>query len=127
VAAAIQRDPDHDACVALFEQALSPFVIPELVITEAAHLVGRIVGPSAAASFIRELANAAVSFHCSDSRDLHRMAELMDTYADLLLGAVDAAVIATAERLGASKIATLDRRHFHIVRPAHVTAFELIP
>jgi hypothetical protein len=40
------------------------------------------------------------------------MAELMDTYADLPLGTV-----AAAERLGITKIATLDRRHFTVVRP----------
>lgn len=55
------------------------------------------------------------------------MAELIGTYADLRLGAVDASVIATAERLGATTIATLDRRHFTVVRPRHVEAFDLVP
>jgi predicted nucleic acid-binding protein len=127
VAAAIRRDPDHDRCVAFFEQVSEPLVIPQLVITEAAHLVGRILTPSAEASFIRELADAVVSFHCNDPRDLYRMAELMDTYADLPLGTVDAAVIATAERLSVTRIATLDRRHFTVVRPTHVPSFELLP
>jgi predicted nucleic acid-binding protein len=127
VAAAIRRDPDHEACVAFFEQVSEPFVIPQLVITEAAHLVGRILNASAAVSLIRQLADAVVSFHCNDPRDLHRMAELMDAYTDLPLGTVDAAVIATAERLGVTKIATLDRRHFIVVRPTHVASFELLP
>jgi uncharacterized protein len=35
-------------------------------------------------------------------------------------------VIAIAERLGQSEIATLDRRHFSVVRPAHVDAFLLV-
>ena len=34
---------------------------------------------------------------------------------------------AVAERLGATEIATLDRRHFSIVRAAHVGAFRLLP
>jgi hypothetical protein len=55
------------------------------------------------------------------------MAELVRTYADLPLGAVDAAVVATAERLGASDLATLDRRHFSIVHPSHVGSFTLLP
>jgi len=91
--------PDHDRCVTFFEEVSEPLVIPQLVITEAAHLVDRILSASAEASCIRELADAVVSFHCNDPRDLHRMADLMDTYADLPLGTVDAAVIATAERL----------------------------
>ncbi len=51
----------------------------------------------------------------------------METYADFPLGLVDASVIAVAERLGAADIATLDRRHFSVVRPAHVPAFRLLP
>ena len=55
------------------------------------------------------------------------MAELIETYADLGLGTVDASVIATAERLDVPTIATLDRRHFTVVRPRHVDVFELVP
>jgi predicted nucleic acid-binding protein len=43
------------------------------------------------------------------------------------LGAVDASVIAAAERLGVREVATLDRRHFAAVRPQHVDAFTLLP
>ena len=59
--------------------------------------------------------------------DLGRMAELVGQYADLGLGGIDASVVAIAERLGVVKIATLDRRHFSVVRPAHVDAFTLLP
>ncbi len=43
------------------------------------------------------------------------------------LGATDASVVAIAERLGIDTIATLDRRHFTVVRPAHIEAFTLLP
>jgi len=59
--------------------------------------------------------------------DLERMAELVETYADLPLGTVDASVVATAERLGQAEVATLDHRHFTVVRPKHVQAFTLLP
>lgn len=55
------------------------------------------------------------------------MAELMRQYADFPLGVTDASVIAAAERLRATEVATLDQRHFHAVRPAHVTALKLLP
>lgn len=32
-----------------------------------------------------------------------------------------------AEQLGVQEIATLDRRHFSVVRPSHVNAFALLP
>jgi predicted nucleic acid-binding protein len=40
---------------------------------------------------------------------------------------VDASVVTTAERLGVQEIATVDRRHFSVVRPSHVAAFTLLP
>jgi len=55
------------------------------------------------------------------------MSELVARYEDLPLGGVDAAVVAIAERLGIAEIATLDRRHFSVVRPRHVPAFVLRP
>ncbi len=59
--------------------------------------------------------------------DWIRIAELVALSRDLPPGTVDASVVATAERLGASEVATLDRRHFTIVRPAHVEAFDIVP
>ncbi len=48
--------------------------------------------------------------------DWLRIAELVASYRDLPLGTADASVIAAAERLGIRDIATLDRRHFTVVR-----------
>lgn len=42
---------------------------------------------------------------------------MVTTYHDLPLGAVDASVLALAERTGDYSIATLDRRHFTVIRP----------
>jgi uncharacterized protein len=36
-------------------------------------------------------------------------------------------VITLAERYGTTRIATLNRRHFAVVRPRHADAFELLP
>jgi predicted nucleic acid-binding protein len=46
--------------------------------------------------------------------------------ADFPLDSVDASVIAVAERLGATHVATFDHRRFWAVRPARCAAFELI-
>jgi len=55
------------------------------------------------------------------------VAELVETYADLHLGGVDASILAVAERLGITEIATLDRRHFTVVRPRHTDVLILLP
>jgi predicted nucleic acid-binding protein len=46
---------------------------------------------------------------------------------DLPLGAVDASVVALAERFGVTEVATLDRRHFTVVQPRHVDSLTLLP
>jgi len=61
------------------------------------------------------------------AQDFARMADLVRQYADFPLGTADASVIAVAERLGATHVATIDQRHFRAVRPAHCAAFELLP
>jgi uncharacterized protein len=38
-----------------------------------------------------------------------------------------ASVIALAEQFKVTEVATLDRRHFHAVTPAHVSALTLLP
>jgi uncharacterized protein len=57
---------------------------------------------------------------------IRRAAELVQTYGDMPLGTTDATVIALAERIGVRDVATLDRRHFSVVRPSHVEALTLL-
>jgi predicted nucleic acid-binding protein len=59
--------------------------------------------------------------------DFARVRELCRQYEDLPLGFVDASIVALAERFGETRLATLDRRHFSVVRPRHTAAFTLVP
>jgi uncharacterized protein len=52
---------------------------------------------------------------------------LVETYLDLPLGIADALVIAIAERLRLDEAATIDHRHFSVVRRRHVPAFTFWP
>jgi uncharacterized protein len=126
-AAADRGDRHHQACVAVLRDAADPVVVPALVVTEVAYLLGDRLGARAEARFARSLGRGELLVECPTPADWGRISELCETYADLPLGVVDASVIAAAERLGASDIATLDRRHFPAVRPAHREAFTLLP
>jgi predicted nucleic acid-binding protein len=64
--------------------------------------------------------------HPTDA-DLARAAELELAYEDLALGFVDASIVALCERLGETNLATLDRRHFSVVRPRHCSHLTLVP
>ena len=85
------------------------------------------VGPQAEVTFLRSFGDDGFRVAELEDRDVSRMAELVESYLDLPLGIVDAAVIAIGERLRLPEIATLDRRHFSVVRPHHVQAFTLLP
>jgi predicted nucleic acid-binding protein len=81
----------------------------------------------AEARFLGDLAAGNLIAEPVTPSDWLRIAELVVTYRDVPLGATDASVITAAERLGVHEIATLDRRHFTVVRPRHVDALDLLP
>jgi len=120
-------DAHHNQCVELLSTHPGPLAVPVLVVAEVAHLVGTRLGPEPEVRFLGDLASRTFVTVQVDEDDWLRIAELVSRYRDLPLGTVDASVVAAAERLGVSSIATLDRRHFAVVRPAHVDAFELLP
>lgn len=84
-------------------------------------------GSRAEADFLRDVADGLYELVQITAADAARAADLVEQYSDLPLGTADAIVIAIAERFRAVNIATLDRRHFSVVRPAHTTAFTLLP
>lgn len=101
--------------------------MPTLVITEVTYLLATRLGPTAEVKFLGDLASGVLTALSVEPADWLRIAELVATYADLPLGTVDASVVVAAERLGVAAIATFDRRHFGVVRPRHVSSFELLP
>lgn len=90
--------------------------MPTLVITEVAYLLGTRLGVDPEVRFSGDLAAGNLIVEPVAAPDWMRIAELVAKYGDLPLGTVDASVIAAAERLGTNDIATLDRRHFTVVR-----------
>ena len=83
--------------------------------------------PKIEAAFLDRVALGAFELIHLSPADLTRMSELVRQYADFPLGAVDASVIAVAERFGVDRVATLDRKHFSVVKPGHVPALTLLP
>jgi uncharacterized protein len=120
-------DRHHAECLELLETHPGPLLVPELVVTEVAYLVGTRLGPRAEVRFLGDLASGALVAEPVAPADWERVAELVWRYRDLGLGTVDASVVATAERLGLRAVATLDHRHFSVVRPRHTDALDLLP
>jgi predicted nucleic acid-binding protein len=101
--------------------------VPQLVIAEVTYLVETRLGWASEVRFLGDLASGNLITEPVHAGDWMRIAELVSRYHDLPLGTVDASVVALAERLGVRAVATLDRRHFTVVRPKHLPAFELLP
>jgi hypothetical protein len=118
-------DQGHLAARAALSRTDLRLVVPALVVAEATYFVGRRLGAAAESRFLRGVGELDVEGPSGE--DFARMAELVETYADLPLGGTDASVIALAERLRATTLVTLDRRHFAAIAPRHRNAFELIP
>ena len=121
------REKHHRACSDLLMRAEETIVVPSPILCEVDHLVHRIFGAAAMPAFLARIRAGELGVAESESDDLERTIELMERYADLDVGYVDAAVLAIVERLGEPKLATLDRRHFGAMRPRHVDALELLP
>lgn len=94
-----------------------------MVIAEAAYLIDRQLGAKAEASLYASIIEGQIEVADLDVTDWQRIQDLVSTYADLRLGGTDASVVAVAERRAVSRIATLNRRHFAVVRPRHADAF----
>jgi len=121
------NDTHHDRCALFLSKHPDPIVVPGTVVSETCYFLEDRLGPHVEAQFLQTLIDGYFQFEAITRHDLARMAELVRTYADFPLGAVDASVIAVAERLGVTNIAPLDRRHFSAVCPSHAPAFHLLP
>jgi uncharacterized protein len=127
LAALDANDPDHRRCASLLEDAREDLIVPALVLAEVDYWCLERLDANAWLVFLEDLLEGAYRVEHPSDRDLHRCRELQAQYEDLDLGVVDASIVALAERLGTDRVATLDRRHFSVVRPQHVEALTLLP
>lgn len=126
-AALDRHDAAHASCVALLESTQEPVLVPAPVLVELDWLATAHLGPEPFLEFLRDVDDGLVQVVDLVRADYRRARELVSEYSDLRLGFVDAAVLSVVERLRESKVATLDRRDFAVVRPRHVEALELLP
>ena len=122
-----RSDADHPACRALIESADEPLVIPGPVLVEVDYWIGQRLHTGVLLALLADIEAGAYLVVDLAAQDYARVRELCDRYADADIGFVDASVLAIVERLGESKLATLDRRHFSLLRPRHRESIDLLP
>lgn len=122
-----RSDADHWACRRLIEEATEPLIVPSPVLVEVDYWIHTRLHVGVFVALLDDIAAGAYSLVDPRAEDYRRIRDLCDRYADADIGFVDAAVMAIVERLNESKLATLDHRHFALLRPRHVDALYLLP
>lgn len=127
LAAADRRSDRHRDCVELLASHAGGLIAPVPVIAETSWLILDRLGSLAHQQFLGLITGGQLQALDLERRDWTRSVELCGEYRDLGLDLMDASLVALAERLGLSAIATMNHRDFAVVRPAHCDSFELIP
>lgn len=120
-----RNDAWHTRVVEYLKELGASLLAPVTIVPEVAYLVRTRLGGSAELKLVEGFVNGGVAIEPLKAVDLSRAFELMARYPQL--GFADSTVVAMAERLVLTTIATTDRRHFRLVRPAHVKQFILVP
>ena len=126
IAAANRKDSSHQQCVELLETFPGPLLLPQPLLAETATC-----WPAAPVTRPRSIPprcrRRRIRPGSSKPGRRQPSSAPRGTLLRPTLGTADAVVVAVAERYGAATIATLDRRHFSVVRPSHVSALTLLP
>ncbi|MGE3841710.1 MAG: type II toxin-antitoxin system VapC family toxin [Vicinamibacterales bacterium] len=120
-----RTDSWHGRARHLIQTEQRGLILPAPVVPEVDHLLGQRLGSASRQTLYAGIVDGYYLVTDLPREGYARVAELNRRFDDLRLGFVDGAVIAIAEALGLSRIATTDRRHFGPVTSA--LGLELLP
>ena len=120
-------EPSHQVVSAAVESAVGPLVISPYVVAELDYLLLTRHGTHAEQAVLAELGAGAWELASMGQDRMRSAAALVRRYADVPIGIADASNIVLAEAYRDRVIATLDRRHFSILRLSDGTAPTIVP
>jgi uncharacterized protein len=120
-------EPDHEAVLAVLEGATEPLVVSPYVVAELDNLVASRLSVSAQLAVLRELASGAWDLATFGTEDLSQARDVVERYGDQPIGLADASNVVLAARYRTRTIATLDRRHFEVLRLVGGARFTILP
>lgn len=126
-AALNRNERTHESCRTLLESTSETLTVPSPVLVEVDYWIRKWLGRSVEAAFLGDLESGAFEVVDLAAEDYRRVREICARYHDSDIGFVDAAVLGIVERLNEPKLATLDHRHFRMMRPRHVETLTLLP
>jgi len=127
VAATDRTDRHHQRYVAVLEAEPGPLVTIAMVSVECAYLIDRGLGPAVETTRYQAILDETLRVEDLIAQEWARIQETSPPTSTCRSAAPIPASSRSAERLDQIRVATLDRRHFTVVRTTHCDAFELIP
>jgi predicted nucleic acid-binding protein len=119
-------EPDHKA-VSEVLAAADVLVVSPYVVAELDYLVATRHGVDDELVVLEELAGGAWDLAAFDEEALRHAREVIASYRDQQIGVADASIVVLAERYRTRTIASLDRRHFAVLRSLDGGHFEVLP
>ena len=110
LAAADRADLNHAAAIAWFARVDEPLLLGAVTLGELDILLQRELGVAATLAVVAAITDGAIRVVAPTDADLRRAAELLTEAAEHRPRLADAILVASAERLGVTRIATFDRR-----------------
>jgi predicted nucleic acid-binding protein len=126
-ALADRSDTWHLRARSFVENYKGTLIIPSMVVPEACYLLQTHLSPQAETAFVKSIVTRSLRLEQVNEDDMNRAIEVMNRYSDLMIGLVDASLVAVSERLKISAVLTTDRRHFSVIKPEHCPALTLLP
>jgi uncharacterized protein len=120
-------DKHHEAVRKVVNEVRGPLLVPTAILAELDYLLRHYLGVEAELAFLDDLRLGAYALEPFKEEDAKRCYALIAQYRSLNLDLADAAVMATAERLGLHRVLTVDERHFRAVVSKTGQAFTLLP
>ncbi|MFM9878734.1 MAG: PIN domain-containing protein [Rhodoglobus sp.] len=124
----LDRDePNHQRALEAITTYEGQLVVSPPVLAELDYLLLTRGGIDAELAGMRELASGAWVIAAFGAEDLAESLNVVGRYPSLGIGATDASLVVLAARYGTRTIATLDRRHFEVLRALDGKPFHLLP
>lgn len=120
-------DPRHADCAKIIDAATEDLVVSPYVLAEVDYLVATRVGVAAELAVLAELSAGAWELATLGVDELPLAAAVIEKYADQEIGLADASNVVLADRYRTRTIATLDHRHFDVLRPLGGGRFKILP
>lgn len=128
VLAALNRDdPDHETCASLIEGTTEQRIVPDPVLVELDYWLRQLASLDVWLQFCQDVAAGAYALWPIDSSLVNEAAALQLRFHDQPIGFVDAAVFCICLALGEDKVATLDQRHFSVLRSHEGRSLRILP